>query len=122
MGITRFGILGPKSRSVNICSRRSNCGLLDLFCTSLVMTCDDTIQELVEKSFINKFWSRELTFLIYSVRNLRPWAGQKLVGCPNPDLCFKTLLSRDPGLAKFRKQKLRNSRLWADPGYFLTNS
>ena len=61
--------------------------------------------EVLDMHFvIKKFWSRELTFLIYSVRNLRPWAGQKLVGCPNPDLCFKKLLSRDPGLAKFRKK------------------
>ena len=30
MGITRFGISGPKSRSVNICLQRSDFGLLGL--------------------------------------------------------------------------------------------
>ena len=39
-----------------------------------------TVQELVQNLFIEKLWFRELTFLICPVRNLRPWAGQKLIG------------------------------------------
>jgi hypothetical protein len=35
MGITRFWISGPKSRSVNIFSQRSDFGFWDLFWTSL---------------------------------------------------------------------------------------
>ena len=36
MGIIRFGIFGPKSRSVNIFSQRSNFGLLGLILALII--------------------------------------------------------------------------------------
>jgi hypothetical protein len=43
IGITKFWIWGPKSRSVNNSSQRSDFGLLDLFSDSLGIQGDDGV-------------------------------------------------------------------------------
>ena len=85
--------------------------------------CSDqhTVQELVKKSFIQKFWSRELTCFYLFCDKFETLGRPAISWVPNQILTYvlRNFWAETLGWPNFAKNK---SRLWADPGYFLTNS